>query len=59
MVNNLQYINHDSIDKALWDEAIEASANGLIYAQSAFLDAMSPGWDALISTGYEYVMPLT
>jgi len=59
MVNNLQYINHDSIDKALWDEAIEASANGLIYAQSAFLDAMSPGWDALISNGYEYVMPLT
>ena len=35
------------------------SPNGLIYAQSWYLDAMSPGWEAIIYKDYEAIMPLT
>ena len=33
--------------------------NGLIYAESAYLDHMSANWDALVLNDYEAVMPLT
>jgi hypothetical protein len=33
--------------------------NGLIYAESQYLDAVSPNWDAIISEDYEFIMPLT
>lgn len=35
------------------------ASNGLIYAYSFYLDAMSESWDALILNDYEMVMPLT
>lgn len=59
MKNSLMYVPHKEIDKPLWDAAITNAHNGLIYAQSQMLDAMSPGWDALVLGNYEYVMPLT
>jgi hypothetical protein len=59
MENSLLYVKHKEIDKQLWDEAIAKSHNGLVYAHSHMLDAMSPGWDALILQDYEYIMPLT
>ncbi|MGH2648309.1 MAG: hypothetical protein ACRDE8_12105, partial [Ginsengibacter sp.] len=34
-------------------------ANGVIYAYSFYLDAMSKNWDALVIDDYEFVMPLT
>ena len=33
--------------------------NGLIYAESAYLDAMAANWDAVILDDYEAVMPIT
>lgn len=56
---NIQYIRHHAIDKVKWDHCIRKAPNGLIYAQSEYLDGMSPGWEALILGDYEYVMPLT
>ncbi len=59
MEMNLQHITHASIDKSRWNETIETATHGLMYAKSEFLDAMSPGWEAIICPNYEYIMPLT
>jgi hypothetical protein len=53
------YQSHAQINKEKWNALLEASPNGLAYAHSDFLDAMSPGWDALIAGDYEAIMPLT
>jgi len=55
----IQYVPHAHIDKSKWDRCIGQAANGLIYAYSVYLDAMSATWDALILNDYETVMPLT
>ena len=54
----ISYLSHAGIDKLKWDRCIETAANGLIYASSYYLDAMSDNWDALILNDYEVVMPL-
>lgn len=55
----IRYLQHAEIDKIKWDHCIAQSANGLIYAFSFYLDAMSPNWHALIEGDYERVLPLT
>jgi hypothetical protein len=54
----ITYLPHKQIDKRRWDAAIDRAANGLIYATSAYLDAMAPGWDALVAGDYEFQFPL-
>jgi hypothetical protein len=56
---NIQYFQHSEIDKGKWDSCIEHAKNGLVYAYSFYLDAMSKNWDALVLNEYEAVMPLT
>lgn len=56
---DIQYLTHEKIDKHHWDRRVEGCENSLIYAFSHYLDAMSPGWDALVADNYEYIMPLT
>lgn len=56
---NIQYLTHEQIDKTKWDNCIHTADNGLIYAYSFYLDAMSKQWDALVLNDYEAVMPLT
>lgn len=58
-MSSIQYISHENIDLSKWDACISASANGLIYAYSWYLDAMSNHWDALVLNDYETIMPLT
>lgn len=55
----IEYISHAQINKQRWDNCVEASPNGLIYAYTTYLDAMSPHWDALVFGDYEAIMPLT
>ncbi len=62
----ISYVPQANIDKQKWNNCIDTAGNGLIYAYSFYLDAMSKNWDALImSQGlpsenvYEAVMPLT
>ena len=55
----IKYIKNGDIDKLKWDNCIRQSNNGLIYAESFYLDHMSANWDALILDDYEVVMPLT
>lgn len=52
--------NKDIIYK-LWDECIDSSHNGIIYALSWYLDITSPGWEAIIKEEqgtYLVVMPI-
>lgn len=55
----ISYLTQANIDKKKWDCCIDSADNGLIYAYSFYLDAMSKNWDALILNDYEMVMPLT
>ncbi len=54
----LRYLRNREIDKKKWDECINSSINGLVYAQSWYLDIVVPQWDALIENDYETLMPL-
>lgn len=55
---HIQYLQQHQIDKRAWDACIDKAANGLIYAYSWYLDAMSTAWDGLVLGDYEAVMPL-
>lgn len=60
IASTIKYCKHSEINKVRWDALVQRSAqNGLIYAHTEMLDAMSPGWDALVMGDYEAVMPLT
>jgi hypothetical protein len=54
-----RYLPHASIDKKKWDESLARCSNEMMYAQSGFLDCVSPGWDALVGDDYSMLMPLT
>ncbi|MDD3107252.1 MAG: hypothetical protein PHP65_05610 [Bacilli bacterium] len=54
----IHFLSHDKIDKKLYDSTVESSPYKVIYAMSWYLDAVSPGWDLLMSEHYKYVMPL-
>lgn len=55
----IQYLSHQQIDKKRWDQLISHAFGGTLYAQSWYLDAVCPGWQALATTDYSRVMPLT
>lgn len=55
---HIHYLQHHQIDREAWNTCIEKAPNGLIYAYSWYLDAMSTSWDALVLGDYAAVMPL-
>ncbi len=55
----IQYVPYRDIDQKKWDACIGSATNGLVYAQSVYLNAMAKHWDALVLDDYEAVMPLT
>jgi hypothetical protein len=54
----VKYLKHSKIDYERWDNVIQTSPNGLVYALSWYLDMVSPGWEALVDGDYDYIMPL-
>ena len=54
----IQYITSADINKDKWDRCINSSINGLVYAQSWYLDLVAGEWDALVDKDYESVFPL-
>ena len=52
------HYKHHEIDLIKWDDCIQNASNALVYAESWYLDIVSPKWEALILDDYEYVMPL-
>ena len=55
----IKYIKHKEIDFEKWDKIILSSAYPLVFAQSFYLNATCPNWDALVIGDYESVFPLT
>ena len=54
----IKHLKHKAIDFERWDSAIAASNNQLPYAFSWYLNTVSPGWEALVSKDYGFIMPL-
>ena len=54
----IRVVKNKDLDYQKWDQCIAGSSVPLIYAQSWYLDLISPGWDALIEDDYAFVMPL-
>jgi len=54
----LEIVPSKQIDLVKWDQLVSASCNGLIYAQSNYLDFVSDHWDGLIINDYETIMPI-
>lgn len=54
----IHHLQHKLIDFRKWDDTILSSANHLGYAYSWYLDIVSPGWEALVTDDYEFIMPL-
>ena len=52
-------IQHQDIDFKKWDQSILNSETPFVFAQSFYLNATCPHWDALIIGDYESVFPLT
>ncbi len=50
--------NHE-IDRQKWDKCIAASYNASVYAESWYLDIVSPQWKALVLDDYSAVLPIT
>lgn len=55
----IRLITNAQIDRKRWDNCLVRSSGSSVYAQSWYLDLVSPRWNALISGDYQYVMPLT
>ena len=56
---DIQHLGHQQIDKHQWDQLIRSAPGGTLYGQSWYLDAVCPGWQALVSGDYSRLMPLT
>lgn len=54
----IKLLKHQEIDFDRWDFTISNARNTLPYAYSAFLNLVSPSWEALITEDYKFLMPL-
>jgi hypothetical protein len=54
----IKHLTHQSIDMEQWDNAVDSSANGLVYARSWFLNVLAPGWEALVEEHYRFIFPV-
>ncbi len=55
----LKHIKHTDIDFVKWDKSILTSEYPLVFAQSFYLNATFPNWEAIIIGDYECVFPIT
>jgi hypothetical protein len=54
----MELVNNSEIDKSRWDEIIDNSIHGIVYAKSWYLDVAWPEWGAIIEGDYDYIMPV-
>lgn len=56
--SGIRFLKRSQINDAQWNRALEGSLNRNIYAYTWYLDAVCPGWCALVDGDYESIMPL-
>ncbi|MCD4729923.1 MAG: hypothetical protein K8R74_04950 [Bacteroidales bacterium] len=54
----IKYLTNSEIDKKKWDECIKNAVNGIVYANTWYLDIVGEEWSALVENDYERVFPL-
>ena len=54
----MRLLSHNEIDIVKYDECIENSMQGTVYAMSWYLNAVFPGWSAYVIDDYDVVMPI-
>ena len=54
----IEYLSNDEINFVKWDNCINNSHNGNIYAFSWYLDILCEDWEALADADYKSVMPI-
>ena len=54
----MRLLSHSEIDFVKYDECIENSMQGTVYAMSWYLDAVFPNWSAYVVGDYDVVMPI-
>lgn len=57
-MTDIRYLTSEEIDRNRWDQCVEKAVNGNLYAWSWYLDAACPGWHALATGDYSFIMPL-
>ena len=55
---DIQLLQHGQIDKIKWDKIVAGSPREMPYFYSWYLDALHPGWKALVTEDYQWVFPL-
>lgn len=58
----ITFLRHNNIDKTKWDNCLKNSQYPIVYAESWYLDVVSPNWSAyVVKSGEEYtaIFPLT
>jgi hypothetical protein len=55
----IKVLARTELDEAAWQQALPAGQGSRVYAQSWYLDIVSPEWKALVLGNYDAVMPLT
>ncbi len=58
----ITYLQHKEIDKVQWDDCIARSQYPIVYAESWYLDIVSPNWAAYVievENKYTAIFPLT
>lgn len=55
---NITHLLHSEIDKQRWDKALNKCVNKQIYANSWYLDSVSPQWQAFVADDYSALFPL-
>lgn len=58
-MEKLRHIKHADIDLKKWDNTVLSSKFPLVFAQSFYLNATCPKWDALVIGDYQSIFPLT
>jgi len=58
-MSKIKHIKHVDIDLKKWDRTVLSSQLPLVFAQSFYLNATCPKWDALVIGDYESIFPLT
>lgn len=54
----IRLLSHSEIDFVKYDECIEKSMQGKVYAMSWYLDAVFPNWSTYVVDDYDVVMPV-
>jgi hypothetical protein len=54
----IRHLTKNEIDIRKWDQCIKESVNGMVYANSWYLDIVAGDWDALVENDYERVFPI-